>query len=63
MQANVTEVVVYQLSIKWYKEWRTSPEYKSLDEAMDAMKKFVEKFDGKFLTCTVVKSKRFVAAE
>jgi len=53
---------VWQVSVKWYGEHRLSPEYPSIEEALNATAPFLKKFNGKFLQVTYVRNQRWVPA-
>lgn len=57
-QAAVSKVT-WQLSLKWGGVYRTSPEYSTIDDCLKAQAAFMEQFQGKFLSITVVRNVKY----
>ena len=56
----VQAVVTWQISIKWGGAYRTSPEYSSEKECVEALLAFMKQFQGKFLTPTLVRNVKYI---
>lgn len=54
--SSVTCKVTWQISVKWGGQYRTSPKYKSEEEAVKALLPFLKQFQGKFLVPTFIRN-------
>ncbi len=58
----VREVITWSINVKWANTWRMSPQYPTYEEALEKLGAFCAKFQGKFLSVTIVRNVRFEAA-
>ena len=62
-KSSVKPIVTYSINVKFDGEWRKSPEYNSPEEATKNLVPFIEKNPGQYLSVTIVRNIRYVAAE
>lgn len=60
---SVKATVTYSLNVKFGGEWRQSPEYATAEEACKNLVPFVNKHGGQYLSVTIIRNVRYVAAE
>lgn len=54
------EVITFQVAIKVAGTWRTSPEYPTVEKAVEMIIPFVKKLQQKYTSCSIVRNVRYV---